>query len=242
MARRSLWAVAGALLLGAVVAMPIATASAGTADAPKAPNPYGDPNLVSIFDGKTLAGWTQSKAGLWSVKGGAIHGNGTARGWIYYNKQQVGTFRWIFTLRQVSGNHAPTVLIWGTLVPLKDALSAIQFQPPNGGHWDYRPGHNNGGGKFFTTVPHTKISNKNWAQCEIIANAKTGVARMACCPLPAGAAKCKAVEVLRFKDPKAGRVGPIAIQVHNKGIHDEYKNLYLESPVVMSPDKFITTM
>ena len=45
---------------------------------------------------------------------GAIHGNGTSRGWIYYNKQQVGTCRWIFNVRQVKGNHAPTVLIWGT--------------------------------------------------------------------------------------------------------------------------------
>jgi hypothetical protein len=239
MARRSLWAVAGAALLGTVIAT--ATVATAATVAPQAPpNPYGDPNLVSIFDGKTLTGWKSSKAGLWTVKDKAIFGNGTARGWIYY-KQQAGTFRWIFTVRQVSGNHAPTVLIWGTLVPLKDALSAIQFQPPNGGHWDYRPGHNNGGGKFFTTIAHTKISSKNWAQCELIANAKTGVARMACCPLPAGKATCKAVEVLRFKDPKAGRVGPIAIQVHNKGIHDEYKNLYLETPVVQSPDKFITT-
>jgi hypothetical protein len=238
MARRSLWAVAGAALLGTV----IATASVATAatQAPKAPNPYGDPNLVSIFDGKTLTGWTSSKAGLWTVKDSSIYGNGTARGWIYY-KQQAGTFRWIFTVRQVSGNHAPTVLIWGTLVPLKDALSAIQFQPPNGGHWDYRVGHNDGGSKFFKQVAHTKINSKAWAQCELIANAKTGIARMACCPLPAGKVTCKAVEVLDFKDPKAGRTGPIAIQVHNKGIHDEYKNLYLETPVVQSPDKFITT-
>src|SRR5690349_9385796 len=82
MARRSLWAVAGAALLGTV----IATASVATAatQAPKAPNPYGDPNLVSIFDGKTLTGWKSSKTGLWTVKNGAIHGNGTARGWIYY--------------------------------------------------------------------------------------------------------------------------------------------------------------
>ncbi|TML26339.1 MAG: DUF1080 domain-containing protein [Actinobacteria bacterium] len=242
MARRSLWAVLGAALIGAAVATASA-ASAGTVAAPKAPNPYGDPNLVSIFDGKTLNGWTQSKAGLWSVANGTIHGNGTARGWIYY-KQQAGTFRWIFWVRQVSGNHAPTVLIWGTTVPLRDALSAIQFQPPNGGHWDYRPGHNNGGSKFFKQVAHPKINIHNWAQCEIIANAKTGVARMACCPLPptaTAATKCKAFEVLDFKDPKAGRVGPIAIQVHNGGIHDEYKNLYLETPVVDAPDKFITT-
>jgi len=240
MARRSLWAVVGAVLLGAAVAMPIATASAGTA-APKAPNPYGDPNLVSMFDGKTLNGWTSSKTGLWSVVGGAIHGNGTARGWIYYNKQ-VDTFRWIFNVRQVSGNHAPTVLIWGSIkAPLRDALDAIQFQPPNGGHWDYRKGHNNGGSKFFKQSMHPKIDIHKWAQCEIIANAKTGVAQMACCPLPAGAVTCKATLVLTFKDPKAGRLGPVAIQVHNKGIHDEYKSLFIESPVVMSPGKFITT-
>jgi hypothetical protein len=241
MARRSLWVVAGAALLGTVIAT-ASVASAGTqAKAPA--NPYGDTHLVSMFDGKTLTGWTSSKTGLWTVKNAAIHGNGTARGWIYY-KQQAGTFRWIFQLRQVSGNHAPTVLIWGTLVPLRDALSAIQFQPPNGGHWDYRPGHNNGGSKFFTQAPHPKISTKNWAQCELIANAKTGIARMACCPLPANATTattCKAFLVLTFKDPKAGRTGPLAIQVHNSGIHDEYRGLWLETPVVQAPDKFITT-
>ena len=203
--------------------------------------PYGDPNLVSMFDGTTLNGWTQAKAGEWSVMNGAIHGNGTSRGWIYYNKQQVGTFRWIFNVRQLKGNHAPTVLIWGTTMPIRDALSGIQFQPPNGGHWDYRPGHNNGGKGEFTQLPHTKIDIHQWAQCEIVGNMTTGVARMACCPLKAGATTCKAVEVLDFKDKKAGRVGPLAIQVHNKGITDEYKSLYVESPVKQSPDKFITT-
>jgi hypothetical protein len=203
-------------------------------------NPYGDPHLVSMFDGKSLNGWTQSKDGLWSALNGTIHGNGTARGWIYYNKQQTGTFRWIFTLRQVSGNHAPTVLIWGTTNPIRDALSAIQFQPPNGGHWDYRPGHNNGGSGLFKQIPHTKINSKDWAQCELIGNMTTGIARMACCPLGT-AVKCKAFEVLQFKDKTAGRVGPLAIQIHNGGIHDEYKNLYIESPVVQSPDQFITT-
>jgi hypothetical protein len=221
----------------------VATASAGSSApaAAPAPNPYGDPNLVSMFDGSTLNGWTQSKPGGWVVQNGAIHGTGAGRGWIYYNKQQVGTFRWIFNVRQVSGNHAPTVLVWGTLVPLRDALSAIQFQPPNGGHWDYRPGHNNGGSKFFKQLPHTKIDVHQWAQCEIVGNMKTGVARMACCPLKAGAATCKAVEVLDFKDKTAGRVGPLAIQIHNKGIHDEYKSLFVESPVKTKPDQFITT-
>jgi len=120
-----------------------------------------------MFNGTDLSGWTSSASGLWTVTGGAIHGNGTARGWIYYN-HQVGTFRWIFDVRQLSGDHQPTVLIWGTTNPIRDALSAIQFQPPNGGHWDYRPGHNNGGGSEFTQIAHTKIDIHAWSQCEIV--------------------------------------------------------------------------
>ena len=238
--RRSLLTVAvGTVLLAAAAIVPMANAA--TAAKPKpAANPYGDPNLVSMFDGTTLKGWTQAKPGQWSAAGGAIHGNGTARGWIYYN-QQVGTFRWIFNLRQVTGNHAPTVLIWGTTNPIRDALSGIQFQPPNGGHWDYRPGHNNGGGALFKQLPHTKIDVHVWSQCELIGNQNTGVARMACCPLKGTATTCKAQENLQFTDKTAARVGPLAIQIHNAGIQDEFKSLYVESPVVTSPDNFITT-
>jgi len=216
-------------------------ASTGAEIAQAVTNPYGDPNLVSMFDGKTLTNWTSSQPGLWVVKNGVIHGNGTARGWIYYSQQQVGSFRWIFNIRQIVGNHYPTVLIWGTTAPIRDALSGLQFGVPNGNHWDYRPGHNNLGTGLFTTIAHTRINVNNWAQCEIVGNQTTGVARMACCPLTAGAATCKAVEVLTFKDKTAGRVGPLAIQVHNSGINDEYKSLYVESPVKMTPDQFITT-
>src|SRR5581483_1455431 len=98
---------AAAVAFAAALAAPAAAAVAAPAPAPAAQakppasNPYGDPNLVSMFDGKTLTGWTQAAAGEWSVVNGAIHGNGTARGWIYYNVQQAGTFRWIFDVRQV---------------------------------------------------------------------------------------------------------------------------------------------
>jgi hypothetical protein len=228
---RKLFGVLAAGILVTSVAAPAAAA---------AENPYGDPNLVPMFDGTDLGAWTSSKTGLWSAKNGVIHGNGTARGWLYYNKQQVGTFRWIFNVRQVKGNHKPTVLIWGTTDPIRDALSAIQFQPPNGGHWDYRPGHNDGGGKLFTQLPHTTIDIKKWAQCELIGDAATGVARMACCPLTGTAVTCKGVEVLRFTDKTAGRVGPLALQVHNSGIQDEYRGLYVESPVVTKPGEFLT--
>src|SRR4029453_2607646 len=173
MPRRRFWiAAAGAVLLTAVVTAPMVTAGA-TEQAPTAtaaptgdPNPYGDPNLVSMFDGKTLTGWTPSKAGQYDVKDSAIHSTGAGRGWLYY-KTQAGSFRWIFNVKQVKGNHAPTVLIWGTTSPIRDALSAIQFQPPNGGHWDYRPGHNNGGGSpFQDTPPHKNEKQQRGARRE----------------------------------------------------------------------------
>lgn len=223
-----------------------ASTTAHTAKGGGGGNPFGDPHLVSMFNGTSLSGWTAAAASEWSAQNGVIHGNGTGRGWLYYNTQ-VGTFRWIFNVRHLpttnGKDHAPTVLIWGTNSPLRDALSAIQFQPPNGGHWDYRPGKNTGGGSEFKTFPHTSINNKNWAQCELIGNMTTGVARMACCPLSnaSNSTTCKGVEVLDFMDKTAGRVGLLALQVHNAGLHDEYKNLWIESPVVQSPGQFITT-
>jgi hypothetical protein len=70
MFRRPLWTIA----VGAAVFAAAATAaSPASADQ----NPYGDPNLVSMFDGSTLTGWTASKPGAWVVQGGAIHGTGT---------------------------------------------------------------------------------------------------------------------------------------------------------------------
>jgi hypothetical protein len=233
-------AAAGPLALAILMGLVLLPADALAAP-PPAPNPYGDPNLVSMFDGTTLNGWTASKPGGWVATNGTIHGTGTAgRGWIYYSARQAGSFRWIFNVRQVKGNHAPTVLIWGTTTPIRDALSAIQFQPPNGGHWDYRPHHNNGGGKEFKAFPHTKMDIHGWSQCEILANMATSTARMACCPLSATAVTCKATEVLDFHAKGAGRVGPLAIQVHNGGIQDEYRQLWLETPVA-DPAHFITT-
>jgi hypothetical protein len=208
-------------------------------------SPFGDSNLVSMFDGKTLSGWTTADSKGWVVKNSAIHSTGDARGWIYYNKEQAGSFRWIFDVRQqalVGTPHMPTVLIWGTLNPIRDALSAIQFQPPSPYGWDYRPGENNNGKGKFHEVTNLHLTITKWSQCEILADQATGVAKMACCPLATGATTCAgAKETVIFTDKTAGRVGPIAIQVHNAGIQDEFKGLYLESPVTYKPGQFITS-
>jgi hypothetical protein len=43
----------------------------------------------------------------------------------------------------------------------------------------------------------------------------------------------KAVEILDFRDPSAGKAGPIAWQMHNGGLFDEYKDVTIE----MNPKK-----
>jgi len=154
---------------------------------------------------------------------------GTGRG-VIYTAGDYARFRLLFTMRHVSGNpdHQACVLIFCTRpapgeVPL-DALGGIQFQVPRGGHWDYRPGQNNAGGEQFTAVTKPQFDPHEWSRVEILADALAGTARMAVAQ-PLGS---KAVEVLDFKNPVAGKTGPIAWQMHNAGLFDEYKDVSIE--------------
>jgi hypothetical protein len=187
----------------------------------------------------TLDNWEQSPANSWVVKeGGVMASTGAPRGYIA-TKANYGDFRLMFTVRQVKGDHAACILLFGTRPPPNNALGAIQFQPPNGGTWDYRPGKNNSGGGLFTRVPHPQMSRNEWAQCEVLVKSSTGEARMACCQMT-GTTPCKANEVLRFKDPVlAGKKGPVAWQIHNGGIFDEYKDAYIQEGADISD--FVST-
>lgn len=106
---------------------------------------------------------------------------------------------------------------------------------PNGGHWDYRKGHNNGGGTEFTALPHPKFNNHEWSRVEIVVDATHGVARMAVAQ-PIGS---QAVEVLDFNDSTAGKIGPVAWQMHNRGLFDEYKDVTIEADP--KNDELVTT-
>jgi hypothetical protein len=180
--------------------------------------------LVDAFPGELAA----VTAG-WQLKDGAMASTGAGRG-VICTARDYGRFRLTFSMRHVSGNpdHQACVLIFCTRpspgeIPL-DALGGIQFQVPRGGHWDYRPGHNNAGGDEFTTVTKPAFDPHEWSRVEIVADASTGTARMAVAQ-PIGS---KAVEVLAFHDPSAGKVGPIALQMHNAGLFDEYKDIAIE--------------
>jgi len=165
----------------------------------------------------------------WVVKDGAMASTGAGRG-VIYTAKDYSRFRLMFTMRHVSGNpdHQACVLIFCSRPqpgekPL-DALGGIQFQVPNGGHWDYRPGMNNNGGQEFTSVTKTRFDAHEWSRVEILADATKGTARMAVAQPPGS----KAVEVLDFNDAAAGKVGPIAWQMHNAGLFDEYKDVTIE--------------
>lgn len=171
----------------------------------------------------------KSSATGWMVKDGVMASTGAGRG-VIYTAKDYSRYRLMFTMRHVSGkpDHQACVLLFcsrpqGEEKPL-DALGGIQFQVPNGGHWDYRPGMNNGGGAEFTTITKTQFDIHEWSRIEILADAAKGTARMAVAQPPGS----KAVEVLAFKDPAAGKIGPIAWQMHNQGLFDEYKDVTIE--------------
>jgi hypothetical protein len=192
-----------------------------------------------LFDGKSLDGWIQLPADSWEVKDGAMASTGAGRG-VIYTRDDYTKYRLVFVMRHVSGkpDHQACVLIFCTRPregeKALDALAGIQFQVPNGGHWDYRPGHNNGG-DGFTPVPHPKFKPDEWSQVEMLVDAAAGTARMAVAQ-PVGS---RAVEVLRFKVPEAGKTGPIAWQMHNKGLFDEYRDVRIETDP--ATDELITT-
>jgi len=196
--------------------------------------------MSRIFDGKTLEGWNAIPPASWIAKEGIIASLGVGRG-VLYTTGQHERYRIVFDMRHVYGNkdHQACVLVFCT-PPLNgekplDALGGIQFQVPNGGHWDYRKGHNNGGNGEFTQPPHEKFDVQQWSRVEILVDAASGTARMAVAQPPGS----KAVEVLDFKEPTAGQKGPFALQMHNKGLFDEYANIAIE--VNPTRDELITT-
>ena len=69
-----------------------------------------------------------------------------------------------------------------------------------------------------------KFDEHEWFRVELLVDASKGTGRMAVSQ-PVGT---KAVEVLQFQDPAAGRKGPIAWQMHNATLYDEYKDVVIE--------------
>lgn len=162
----------------------------------------------------------------WVARDGCLASTGAGRG-VIYTTQDYSHYRLVFQVRQTSGNHFPGVLFFcqrpapGELG--LDALGALQFQVPSGSHWDYRPGMNKSGDHFARPVK-IRFNEREWSQVEILVNAKEGTARLAVAQ-PVGT---RAIALTSFTDPTAGRAGPIALQMHNGLLFDEYRDLRIE--------------
>jgi hypothetical protein len=122
--------------------------------------------------------------------------------------------------------HKPCTVLFGKrpanpTAPAR-ALGGAQFQPPNGGSWNY------GVGGTFNRPMNPMFDVSKWHQCEVLAK-EAGSFRAACCPV--GATPCKAVGVLDWKGP--GKKYPFDIMMHNGGLFDEYRDIWVEvSPTV----------
>lgn len=176
----------------------------------------------------------------WVVKDGVLASTGAGRG-VIYTAKDYESYRLIFQVRQNSGpkfDHYPGVLLFCQRPAAGeaglDALGGLQFGVPSGGHWDYRPGINNAGSHFHRPL-RIRYNVEEWSQVEILVDGKTGKARMAVAQ-PVGT---RPVEILSFDDAAAARSGPIALQMHNARLFDEYKNIAIEVDP-KEPDQLIT--
>jgi Domain of Unknown Function (DUF1080) len=217
---------------GSAGATDAAAAETGSDPGPSAPTPgtgaYAPcPKCKPLFDGKSLDAFNQAGEGAWVIKDGALASTGKAAD--AWTKEEWVNYRIFFSVRQIRGNHQPGVLFFGNSNGGKPArgLQGVQIQPPNGYTWDYRPGKNNAGGNLFMKFDHPKLDVKQWSQCEALVKG-TGEIKFGCCQLT-GSTPCKTVQSLHFKDPAAAnKKSPFGIQMHNGGLFDEYKDIYVE--------------
>jgi hypothetical protein len=196
------------------------------ADAPVAAGgqPYGCTGCTRLFNGVDLTGW-DTAPGAWEVKpGGVLASKGIAAD--LYTHEDLGDYRIFFQVRHVGAmggkDHKPCTVLFGKRPadPTKPAraLGGAQFQPPLGGDWNYGVG-----GTFTQPNPRPMFDDTKWHQCEVLVK-EAGSFHAACCPI--GDAPCKTLDVLSWKGP--GRKHPFDLMMHNGGLFDEYKEIWIE--------------
>jgi hypothetical protein len=209
-------------------------------DGGPAPTPTGGgtiealcPKCRKIFDGTTLDGWQSDPAtGAFMVANGAIVSTGKVaggQGANLWTKEDFGDFRIFFQVRHVGAGHKPCTTIFNDHPTGTSArgLHGIQFQPPLGGSWDYRANKQPSGNAWTYPMPRPMFDVTKWHRCEVLVKA-SGEFHAACCQIE-GMDSCKGVKVLDFMDASFAKKGPFNIMMHNGGLHDEYKDLWVET-------------
>jgi hypothetical protein len=172
------------------------------------------PGSTPIFDGKTLDGWV-GKAGVWSVKDGALVGYAQNGGSLLSTTKTYASFRISGQANVLMSENHLGVCIWGA----KSGTGyggCIVFVPPSGSIWDY------GGGGEVRTLPYTwmgmKVDKHAWNQFEILADATTGTVRMG----------VNGHEFPVYKKAGRGKEAVIGLQIHAGFSQVGYKDLAIE--------------
>jgi 3-keto-disaccharide hydrolase len=189
---------------------------AGAAGGAGGANPISDllPGSTPIFDGMTLDGWV-GKAGVWSVKDGAIIGYAQNGGSLLSTTKTYSSFRISGKANVLMSENHLGICIWGA----KSGTGyggCIVFVPPSGSIWDY------GGGGEVRTLPYVwmgmKVDKHAWNQFEILADATTGTVRMG----------VNGHEFAVYKKAGRGREAVIGLQIHAGFSQVGYKDLAIE--------------
>jgi hypothetical protein len=183
--------------------------------------------MVSIFDGKTLAGWDGDPK-IWSIKDGAIDGLTQNGGQLIVTVADYDNFRIVGAARMPQSTNHLGVCFWGGRGGWK-YNGCIDFVPPSGSIWDY------GGLNGIRTYPYVwmgmPVLKTDWHQFEILANLTTGVVHMG----------VDGHEFPVYKDTTLGKrkKGPIGLQIHAGFSEVQYKDLAVE--VNPKEDRLLTT-
>lgn len=189
---------------------PVNTGGLGPGSPDNAP-PLVLPGSKLIFDGTTLTGWNPCSANLWSVKEGAIAGNGSGNNFCQTATDH-DTFRLTGKSRMVRdpSNHAG-ICFWGGRG--SGGGGCLQITPVSGSLWDY------GGGGGVRTLPRSRPYDK-WNFFELLVDLKTGKIDIA--------VEGQAFATYTDKNLARRKKAPIGLQLHAGSNEVHYKDLALE--------------
>ena len=168
------------------------------------------PGSKLIFDGKTLMGWMPCDPARWSVKDGAIDGNGSGNNFCQTATDH-DTFRITGKSRMVRdpSNHAG-ICFWGGRGA--GGGGCLQVTPVSGSLWDY------GGGGGLRTLPRTRDYSK-WNFFEMLVDATAGTMDIA--------VEGQAYPTFKARAGRAKK-GPIGLQLHAGSNEVQSKDLAIE--------------
>jgi hypothetical protein len=185
------------------------------------------PGMISIFDGKTLDGWS-GNPGIWSIKDDAIDGLTQNGGQLIVTVADYGSFRIVGRARMPQSDNHLGICFWGGRGGY-GYNGCIDFVPPSGSIWDY------GGGNGIRTYKYVwmgvPVLKTDWHQFEILANLQTGVVHMG----------VDGHEFPVYTDTRLEKrkKGPIGLQIHAGFSEVQYKDLAVE--VDPKEDRLLTT-